>query len=98
MRPSDVPPDDARELFATAWCLHPHFIPDEQVIFIPELRILGPVEAAAAELPGLRYLVRIRVVAFQDGGATSPLMMGEMTMTMMLTVAMAMTRVGTVQT
>jgi len=47
----------------TAWCLHPRLIPDERLIFIPEPHIPDPVEGALEELPGLRYLVRIRVVA-----------------------------------
>ena len=66
VRPSDVPADDDREFFVTAWCMHRRFIPDEQIVFIPEPRILDPVEAAAVVLPGLRYLVRLRLVAFQD--------------------------------
>ena len=69
VRPSDVPADDDREFFVTAWCLHPRFIPDEQVVFIPEPRILSPVEATLTVLPGLRYLVRLRLVAFQDWNA-----------------------------
>lgn len=32
----DASMDDDREFFVTAWCLDPRFIPDEEVIFIPE--------------------------------------------------------------
>lgn len=64
MLPSDVLTDDGREFFVAAWCLHPRFITDEKIIFIPEPHVLDPV--VEAELPGLRYLVRIRLVAFQD--------------------------------
>lgn len=64
--PSDVPADDDWEFFVTAWCLHPRFILDEQVVFILEPRILSPVEASVSELSGLHYLVRLRLVVFQD--------------------------------
>ena len=46
--------------------MHPQFIPDEQIMFIPEPRIHNPVEATLVELPSLCYLVRLRLVAFQD--------------------------------
>ena len=49
---------------STAWCMHPRFIPNEQIVFIPEPRILSPIEASSKELLGLRYLVRLRLVAF----------------------------------
>lgn len=62
----DVPADDDREFFVAAWCLHPRFIPDEKIIFIPEPRVPNPVEAVEDELPGLRYLVRVCLVVFQD--------------------------------
>jgi hypothetical protein len=62
--PSEVPPDDGREFFVVAWCLHPRFIPNEKIIFIPEPHVLDPV--VETEVPGLRYLVRIRLVAFQN--------------------------------
>lgn len=29
-------PDDERELFVTAWCVHPDLIPDEETMAIPE--------------------------------------------------------------
>jgi hypothetical protein len=65
VQPSDVPADDDREFFVAAWCLHPRFILDEKIIFIPEPCIHNPVEATLVELLGLRYLVRLRLVAFQ---------------------------------
>lgn len=66
VRPSDILEDDDHEFFIVAWCLHPRFIPGEVVIFIPEPRVNNPVEASSEELPGLRYLVRLRLVAYQD--------------------------------
>jgi hypothetical protein len=66
VHPADVPEDDDRELFVTAWCMHPRLIPDEQVIFIPEPRLISPAEAAVSVLPGMRYLVRLRLLAIQD--------------------------------
>lgn len=36
VRMRDVPDDDDREMFAKAWCWHPHFIRPEQLVFIPE--------------------------------------------------------------
>jgi hypothetical protein len=71
-RPRDNPDDDDREYFVTAWCWHPRFIPDEQITFIPEPRLPGACEAARSELPGLRYLVRLRVVAYQDRNTPPP--------------------------
>lgn len=72
VRPERVPDDDDWEFFILAWCLHPQFIPDEKIIFIPEPQIPNPVEGALEELPGLCYLVRIRLVAFQDCYPPSP--------------------------
>ena len=46
--------------------MHPRFIPDEQIMFIPEPRIHNPVEATLVELLGLCYLVRLRLVVLQD--------------------------------
>lgn len=66
VRPADVPVDDDRELFVTAWCLHPRFIPGEQVIFIPKPRLMSAAEASVSVLRGLRYLIRLRLIAFQD--------------------------------
>ena len=58
----DTPVDDDREFFVTAWCWDPAFITGQQPIFIPEPRF----EALGSAAPGLRYLVRIRLVASQD--------------------------------
>lgn len=75
LAPPDVtPPDDDREFFVAGWCLDPRIIPEEETIFIPEpnVRILGDAlyldadEIVLNKLPGLRYLVRIRVVEYQD--------------------------------
>ena len=66
----DRPDIDDREFFVSACCWHPRFIHAEQVICIPEPHIPGvlPPEAWAqdAHLPGLRYRVRARLVAYQD--------------------------------
>lgn len=56
--------DDDHEFFVVAWCLHPRFIPDEKIVFILEPRILSPIEASSKELLGLRYQVRLCLVAF----------------------------------
>lgn len=64
--PIDIPDDDDHELFVMAWCMHPRFIPDEQVVFIPEPRLISPTEASVTALLGLRYLVRVHLVVFQD--------------------------------
>lgn len=66
VRPSDVPTDDDRKFFVVAWCLHPCFILDEKIVFILETRIHNPVEVSSEELSGLLYLVRLRLVAYQD--------------------------------
>lgn len=66
VRPSDVPDDDDREFFITAWYADPRFIPDGQVLFIPEPRVLSPEEAARSMLSGFRYFVRLRLIAHQD--------------------------------
>lgn len=68
IRPRDVPEDDDREFFVTTWCVHPRLIPDEQVIFIPEPRLLPPALAAVTEPPSLCYLVRIRLITYQAWG------------------------------
>lgn len=72
VRPRDVPDDDDREFFVTAWCLHPSFIPPEQIIFIPEPSFHIPVDAVRTEVPGLRYLVRVRLISFQDWNTPPP--------------------------
>lgn len=72
--PELIPNDDDRELFVVAWCLDPIFIPDEKIIFIsePNARVPGNAlyldagEAVLNKLPGLRYLVRIRIIEIQD--------------------------------
>ena len=70
--PEVTPEDDDREFFVAAWCLHPRFIPEEKIIFIPEPMVReGPLRLRAdeliqEELPRLRYLVRIRIVELQD--------------------------------
>lgn len=60
----DVPAEDDREFFVSAWCWHPSFINDEYLIFLSEAHL--PLHANAASLPGLWYWVRVRLVAFQD--------------------------------
>lgn len=61
----DIDDDDDREYFVTAWCKHPAFIADRNLIFIPEPNAIG-IALPADALPGLSYLVRVRLVAFQD--------------------------------
>jgi len=71
--------DDDRELFVACWCVHPRLIPDEKITGIPEPQVHvheGPLylraeEVIHAELPALTYLVRLRIVEFQDW--TTPL-------------------------
>ena len=41
VRPSDVAADDEREFFVTAWCADPRFIPMEEVLFVPEPRVMA---------------------------------------------------------
>lgn len=74
-------PDDERELFVAAWCAHPDLVPDEKMIAIhePELEqdggsplYLQPWEIIHDEVPALRYLVRIRLVEFQDRHTPPP--------------------------
>lgn len=72
VHPRDVPPDDDREFFVSAWCLHSRFIPYEEIIFVREPRVLHPIEGVLDELPGLRYLVRIRLIASQDRNRPPP--------------------------
>ena len=62
----DTPTDDDREFFVMAWCWHPNFIEEEKIIFIPEPRVAGVAEDERTADPGLRYLVRTRVIAYQD--------------------------------
>jgi hypothetical protein len=81
--PKVIPNDDDRELFVAAWCLDPIFIPDEKIIFIsePNARVPGNAlyldvgEAVLNKLPGLRYLVRIRIIEIQDWSTPLPPLM-----------------------
>lgn len=73
VQPHDVPNDDDREFFVTAWCWHPRFIQHEQIIFISELSLQGaceamkvgalgppaPCPAVSGGLPGLDYIATI---------------------------------------
>jgi len=62
----DAPVDDDREFFVIAWCWHPNLIEREKVIFISEPRLPGVAAEERMAEPGLRYLVRVRLVAYQD--------------------------------
>lgn len=66
----DRPLLDDREFFVSAWCWHPSFIHSEQVIFIPDPHYPGVV--VDDHLLGLRYLVRARLVAYQDWSTPPP--------------------------
>lgn len=63
-----------------AWCLDPKLIPEERTIFIPEPRPLVPGQALYIQaddvvlnrLPGLRYVVRLRIVEIQDWSMPPP--------------------------
>lgn len=78
--PEVCPENDDSEFFVAAWCKHPSFIDDEKIIFIPEpdVRIPGHAlylhadEIVLNRLPGLQYLVRIRIVEFQDWSTPPP--------------------------
>lgn len=78
--PGIAPVDDDHEFFVAAWCLHPCFIPDEKIIFIPEPNPLIPGAALYLQaddvvlnwLPGLKYLVCLRIVEIQDWGTPPP--------------------------
>ncbi|CAD6336620.1 unnamed protein product [Miscanthus lutarioriparius] len=68
-------PDDERELFIAAWCARPDLIPDEKIMAMPEPKeehdggsplYLRPHEINHDEVPMLRYLVRLRIIEFQD--------------------------------
>lgn len=60
----DRPLIDDREFFVSASCWHPSFIHPQQIVYIPEPRVPGVV--FDDHLPGLTYLVRARLVAYQD--------------------------------
>lgn len=64
-----IPEDDDHKLFVAAWCIHPRLVPDERIMAILEPLFLGALEDMT-ELPALRYLVRCRVVEFQDWSIT----------------------------
>jgi hypothetical protein len=78
--PEVCPENDDSEFFVAAWCKHPSFIDDEKIIFIPEpnVRIPGHAlylhtnEIVLNRLPGLQYLVCIRIVEFQDWSTPPP--------------------------
>ena len=55
----DTPVDDDREFFVTAWCWHPQFILDEQIIYIREPRVSGVALEVQESALGLRYLICI---------------------------------------
>jgi hypothetical protein len=57
--------DDDREYFITAWCKHPAFVVDRNLVFIPEPVVPG-IAPADDHLDGLMYLIKVRLVAFQD--------------------------------
>lgn len=60
----DSPLIDDREFFVSACCWHPSFIHAEQIVFILDSRVRSVV--VDDHLPGLRYLVRACLVAYQD--------------------------------
>lgn len=62
----DIPDDDDREFFVSAWCWHPSAVPTEQTIYIPEPHVPYIPDAEQTMLPGLWYAVRVRLVAYQD--------------------------------
>lgn len=66
-------PKDDREFFVAAWCIHPRLISEEKIIAVPKPEVhdpaglfLRPHEIIHAHLPTLRYLVRLRIIEFQD--------------------------------
>jgi len=66
----DRPSIDDREFFVSAWCWHPSFITQEEVVFIPEPDVPGAPPPTllphGAHQPGLCYNVHVRLVAFQE--------------------------------
>lgn len=78
--PEVTPLDDDHEFFVAAWCLHPSFVPDEKIIFIPEPNVripgnalyIGVEEVVLNRLLGLCYLVHLRIVEYQDWSTPSP--------------------------
>jgi hypothetical protein len=75
-----TPPDDDQEFFVVAWCLHPTFVPDETIIFIPKPNVCIPRNALYIDveeivlnrLPSLQCLVRLRIVEYQDWSTPPP--------------------------
>ncbi|CAD6338683.1 unnamed protein product [Miscanthus lutarioriparius] len=70
-----VDPDDERELFVAAWCAHHDLVLDEMIMAVPEPEeehdgssplYLRPHEIIHDKVPALRYLVRLRIIEFQD--------------------------------
>jgi hypothetical protein len=78
--PETTPVDDDREFFISAWCRDPRLVPEEEWIFIPEPNALVPGNALALRagdvvldgLPGLGYLVQLRIVECQDWRTPPP--------------------------
>lgn len=80
--PEDVAdPDNERELFVAAWCAHPDLVPDELIMAVPEPPeehdggpplYLWPHKIIHNDLPALRYLVRLRLIEFQDWHTPPP--------------------------
>nr|TKW07544.1 hypothetical protein SEVIR_7G314200v2 [Setaria viridis] len=73
--PVAVDDDDERQFFVAAWCVHPQLIPDGKIMAVPEPQpphvvqpplFLREEEPIISELPALRYLVRLRIIEFQD--------------------------------
>lgn len=67
------PREDGREFFVKAWCRDLRFIPNEEIILIPEPRVydrnmlgLCPEDIIHLDLSGQHYLVRLRIVEYQD--------------------------------
>lgn len=63
------------EFFVSSWCAHPDLVPDEVIMVVPEPEreqdgglplYLRPHEITHDDVPALRYLVRIRLIEFQD--------------------------------
>ncbi|CAN6237908.1 unnamed protein product [Urochloa humidicola] len=72
--PPHIAGNDRRSLFVAAWCIHPNLVPTEKMILIPEPQephvpgnlFLKQEEIIHSKQDGLRYLVRVRIVEFQD--------------------------------
>jgi hypothetical protein len=74
-----VEEDDARELFVTAWCLHPLLVPEQKLLVIleppepynPGILFLGEHEISRSHVPILHYLAQMHVIEYQDWEASS---------------------------